>query len=83
MTGLLDGKNRGCGIARSPASRNRQRSFVTWKPRLLPTVPDSVQRYLEDKFGESLKAVRLVMQKLQTPSRRQLRLARVMDIIVV
>jgi hypothetical protein len=29
-----------------------------------PIDPDSVQRYLEDKFGEDLKAVRSAMQKL-------------------
>ena len=29
-----------------------------------PIDPDSVRRYLEDKFGEDLKAVRSAMQKL-------------------
>jgi hypothetical protein len=29
-----------------------------------PLEPDSVRRYLEDKFGEDLKAVRSAMQKL-------------------
>src|SRR6516162_8948299 len=36
-----------------------------------PIDPDSVRRYLEDKFGEDLKAVRSAMQKLAKAYRPQ------------